>query len=594
MNLAATTHGPAGAIRGLAVRGLAAIRGFAGAAPRLRRVAFLALASVAAALPSPGGAIAGARGDSSAMTAASAAMDHLGDEEVDEARVALEPVLDRAGDDPVVALALGVLRFHEQRYEEAVALLERSVGAGVGRDWLDLARNARDVTKGYQRAESEHFAVSHPKGKEEVLVPYLLEALEAQRAAVEQDLGWVPSGRVVVEVLEGTRQLSRLSTLSEEEIKTSGTIAICKFNKMMVTSPKALLHGYEWLDTAAHEYVHHVVTRRTGNAAPIWLHEGIARWHESRWRGPGGEILSPWSAALLRDAARRGKLITFQQMHPSMAKLPSQEAASLAFAEVAVAVDYLKRKGGPQGLPMILDQIARGRPTEEAVAKAVGMPFPSFVEEWKRHLVGRPLPEGGEHEMRKLRFQGDPKHGGSYSEWAEIPDEQARRHARLGEIFRERGRWEAARIEYGKAVKKAGARSPMLAGRFALASMMAGRDGEAEKALDEALRGHPEHAALHVQKGRLHLKAGAWEKARQSFLLANRVDPFDPEIHAGLAKAAEAVGDPVTAEQEKRFTKILLDHGNAIPGLQGGQIPTGHPGQPPGGNGGQPPSRHLE
>ena len=512
--------------------------------------------SQSASRPTPAG-----HADSPAMAAARVAMDHLGDEEVEEARRALAPVIALAGEDPAVALAAGVLRLHEQRYEEAVALLEKAGAAGLGRDWLDLARNARDVTKGYERAESAHFAVAYPKGKEAVLVPYLLEALEAQRAALEKDLGWVPPGKVTVEILEGTRQLARLSTLTEEEIKTSGTIAICKFDKMMVTSPKALVHGYEWLDTAAHEYVHHVVTRRTRNATPIWLHEGIARWHESRWRGPGGDILSPWSAALLRDAARRGRLITFVEMHPSMAKLPSQEAAALAFAEVAVAVDLMKRKGGAGVLVPVLDEIAAGRRVDEAVAKALGTPFPSFLEEWRRHLAARPLPEGGEHEMRKLRFRGDPKHGGGYSEWSELSDEQARRYARLGEIFRERGRWEAARVEYGKAAKRPGSRSPTLAGRLALASMMVGRDDDAEKALAEALRGHPDHAGLHVQKGRLHLKAKQWEKARESFLLANRVDPFDPEIHAGLAKAAEGLGDAAMAERERKFTRILVGHG---------------------------------
>jgi Flp pilus assembly protein TadD len=91
--------------------------------------------------------------------------------------------------------------------------------------------------------------------------------------------------------------------------------------------------------------------------------------------------------------------------------------------------------------------------------------------------------------------------------------------------------------------------------------MMVGRDDDAEKALAEALRGHPDHAGLHVQKGRLHLKAKQWEKARESFLLANRVDPFDPEIHAGLAKAAEGLGDVAVAERERKFTKILVGHG---------------------------------
>ncbi len=489
-------------------------------------------------------------------------VDLLADEEVEEARRVAEPLLGAVASDPAAQWALGVLRLHEQDYAEAAALLEEAEKRrpGIGGEWLDLARKARDATRDHVRVAGEHFVVSTPRGKDEVLVPYVLEALEAQRAALARDFGYAPPGKVMVEVLEGTRALARLSTLTEEEIKTSGTIAICKFNKLMIVSPKALLRGYDWLDTAAHEYVHYVVARRTRNNAPIWLHEGLAKWAETLWRGGGGESLSPFSAALLRDAARRGKLIGFEQMHPSMAKLPSQEAAALAFAEVMAAVEYLFGRGGVPLLSRILDLVREGKTAEEAVAAALGVPFPAFLADWRRYLSQRPLPEGGETELSLLRFKDDPKHGGTHSEWAEIPDEKARAFARLGEIFRERGRWEAARQEYGKAVQRAGTGHAVLTGKYALASLMAGRDAEAEAALAEALRGHPANAALNVHLGRLRVKHKQWALARDAFLRANGTDPFDPEIHAGLARAYEGLGDAATASREQRFAQILLGH----------------------------------
>jgi tetratricopeptide (TPR) repeat protein len=202
----------------------------------------------------------------------------------------------------------------------------------------------------------------------------------------------------------------------------------------------------------------------------------------------------------------------------------------------------------------VLERLARGESAEDAVAGALGMPFPAFEKEWRRAMADRPVPAGGSHQMRKLQFQGDP---GAYAEWAEIPDEKARGHARLGEIFRERGRWEPARQEYGKAVKKGGQGAPTLAGRYALASLMTGHVEEAEKVLAEALRKNPEVATLHVQLGRVRLARQDWAGAREAFLLANRTDPFDPEIHAGLARAAEALGDAGTASREKRFAAIL-------------------------------------
>src|SRR5690606_21850179 len=131
------------------------------------------------------------------------------------------------------------------------------------------------------------------------------------------------------------RGLANVSTLTVQEIETSGTIALCKFNRLMVTSPKALARGYSWLDTLAHELIHLVISEKSKNTVPIWLHEGLAKYSESLWRdGVPGLALDPASENLLASAVKKNDLVTFEQMHPSMAKLPSQEKTALAFAEV--------------------------------------------------------------------------------------------------------------------------------------------------------------------------------------------------------------------------------------------------------------------
>ena len=479
----------------------------------------------------------------------------LDDEDVPAAEAIVEPVLHEHPNDRAAETVGGLVRFYEQRYGEAVELLEKGGYSTGSTDYLALARAARDITRDHARFEGEHFVVSYPKGKDEVLVPYVLEALEAQRRALKDDLGWEAPGKVVIEFLNDTRELARMSTLTEEEIKTSGTIALCKFNKLMVVSPKALLRGYDWLDTAAHEYTHYVVTARTRNNTPVWLHEGLAKYSESRWRGQGGEM-SAWSAALLRRALEKKELVTFEQMHPSMAKLPSQEAAALAFAEVEMAVDYLEAKGGQPLMNRILDLIAQGVVAEKAVAQALGVSYEAFLVDWKRFMGAQPLPEGGPEEQ-KLRFKGDPKHGGAHSEWAEIPDEQARGFARLGELFRERGRFEAARIEYAKAVFRVGKSYPVLSDKFALAAMMSGHPAEAESALLEALKHHPHYAALHLHLARLELLGKDYPRARGELEKANAVDPFDPEIHAGLALCEESLGRREDALREQGFVKLL-------------------------------------
>jgi tetratricopeptide (TPR) repeat protein len=517
----------------------------------------LVLAAFVAATPDT------VRAAADADRAAIAALKRLAEEDVDGARQVLAPFAPFEAATDEVKLAAGVLRFFEQDYDAAVSLVEAS-GAGNAGGYLALAKAAREVTKDNVRFESEHFVVSHPKGKDEVLVPYLVEALERQRAALRDQLGVIPPARLTVEIVNDVRGLAKVSTLTEAEVRTSGTVAVAKFGKLMMLSPKALLKGYDWLDTAAHEYTHAVVTLKTRNRAPIWLQEGLAKWFETTWRGRA-DPLTPFSAALVKDAAAKGKLVTFQEMHPSLAKLPSQERAALAYAQVVLAVEYLVKGAGVGAIAKVTSEVGEGKTAEQAVAAALGVPFERFMKEWRGYLAARPLPRGGDHELRKLKFRDDPKARGDHAEWAEIGDASARGFARLGEIYRTRGRWNAARLEYGKAYEKVGGRVAILSGQYALAASMAGKKDEAARVLAEALEWNPDYPALNVQLARLLIERGDWARARDHLLAANRQDPFDPEIHAGLAKVYGALGDPGVSSREARFTTILSASGAHTP-----------------------------
>jgi hypothetical protein len=38
------------------------------------------------------------------------------------------------------------------------------------------------------------------------------------------------------------------------------------------------MHGYRWLDAISHEYMHYLIVKLTANKAPIWFHEGLAKY----------------------------------------------------------------------------------------------------------------------------------------------------------------------------------------------------------------------------------------------------------------------------------------------------------------------------
>ncbi len=307
------------------------------------------------------------------------------------------------GDTAVVNELLGRERFFTGDYAEADGLLK-----GTESPYAALAASTLNETKAYEQRESPHFLIRYPRGKDEILVPYALQTLELARDRIGQDLGFLPEDRIRVEILRDPSALSRLSSLTEDEIKASGTIALCKYNKLMVVSPRALVTGYAWQDTLAHELTHYLITRASQNKTPIWLHEGIAKFEESRWRGAAGEALAPSAVALLMRRLKAGTLISFERMHPSIAMLPNQEDASLAFAEVFTTIEYLV-KDRKVSLQSLLTNLREGKSDTEAVELAAGEPFDRLTRDWKSYLQRRPMAkELLPLSPQKLRFKGDP------------------------------------------------------------------------------------------------------------------------------------------------------------------------------------------
>jgi hypothetical protein len=299
-------------------------------------------------------------------------------------------VTENPKDASVLALA-GEARFFAGDYAGALELLGRIVEHDMDRETRELtalARSTAAVIKGFKEVSNPggHFTIRVEPGKDEALLPYAFEALEAAWREVTKDLGYTPRGRLLVEVYDAPSKLARVSALTVRDIETSGTIALCKWNRLMITSPRALLRGYSWLDTLAHEFVHLVVTQASGNTVPIWLHEGIAKFEETRWREPHAPraslALGASSRHLLAMALKKKSLITFEQMHPSMAKLPSQEAAALAFAEVHAAVAFIVERVGQTGLARLLAELKGGKSVERAVGDALQTTFTRFKSDW--------------------------------------------------------------------------------------------------------------------------------------------------------------------------------------------------------------------
>ncbi|MEO1269403.1 MAG: hypothetical protein AAFX99_15045, partial [Myxococcota bacterium] len=79
------------------------------------------------------------------------------------------------------------------------------------------------------RSPNGYFVVRVEPGKDELLVPYAFETLEAAYDRLGDVFGHRPPPPVVVEIYPKAATLAKVSGLTEDEIKTSGTIALCNY-----------------------------------------------------------------------------------------------------------------------------------------------------------------------------------------------------------------------------------------------------------------------------------------------------------------------------------------------------------------------------
>ncbi len=410
-----------------------------------RGLTALAVALLSFAGTHPAHAANGAPATPSDLGAAAKQVDVLLDAwQFKEAAAALATLKSAAPGAPETNFLDGYQKFLAGDYDGAVHALSAASDAqpanGEIKSLKELAAAARDAIKDFREERSSH-AVIHYAPEDAALVPYARDTVEAAYAALHADLGFEIAQPIRVEFYRAPSDLAAVSSLSVAEVSRTGTIALCKWARLMVTTPRALAYGYPWLDSMNHELVHYAVSTLSKDRAPVWFQEGLAKFLERRWREPAGGRIPPPMEHLLAKALRSGHLISFEAMHPSMAKLPSAEDATLAFAEVENAIAYLYEKGGMAALRDAIKRVGDGEDARQAVAAAAGGGWPEFERGWRAFMLAQhyktfpaidiadhPHPQAERHRLRAQAGRGGRAVAGPQGERAlSLP--AARQHA---------------------------------------------------------------------------------------------------------------------------------------------------------------------
>lgn len=394
--------------------------------------------------------------------------------------------------------------------------------------------------------------VLHHPGIERILVEDAAEALTLARERIAPLLGGDVPGVVRVELYPDTASFTAASGLPESAVRTTGVVAISKWNRLVVSSPRALGKGYGWRDTLVHEWIHYVVSYNSRDNAPIWLQEGLAKSTEMLWRQDAFE-LEVQKQSLLAGALSTDEWITFEQMHPSMAFLPSADAAALAYAQVATMMEYLQVSTDRQALARVIALVREGEDAQAAVAEVAGVRFSKFEDGWKAWL--------GQQDLIGERIASVPTVTGGGEEFEYDPVLSRRRdlanRARLGDLMLERGHAEAALVYYLEATPKEEPSSPYLAGRLAEVYVELGRPDEAQMTLEASLRIYPDIAANNRVYAELLRAAGDDAGALTYYQHAAEINPFHLGVQQALSDLHGAAGNPERAARHARYVRVL-------------------------------------
>jgi tetratricopeptide (TPR) repeat protein len=474
---------------------------------------------------------------------------------IDDAQAILADLEKRAPDTVEVKWLQAELAFQTGDYAKVAPLLDKipddAVDGLVGQT-RKLAASTLGVTESFieKKSPKGHFIIRYAPGHDAAIAELAGEVLDSAWETIGTDLGLQPADPIRVEFLGAPADLAKMSPLTEAEIETTGTIALSKYNKLMIVSPRATLFGYPWMDTLAHEYTHLLVARLSHDTVPVWLQEGLARFEQSRWRLAPQVQLSSTEQALLTAGLKKGRLITFDEMHPSMAKLPSQEAAALAYAEVYTLVGWMQQKIGYKGIRDLLAAQKDGKSSKRAVAEAMGLTWPQVETEWHAHLkVG----DGKARAGKGIKFGK----GGTDSENVGLEGlpARAKKFARLGGMLRARGMPEAAAVEYEKAVASAGP-EPFVAGKLARTLVELGKYDRAIELATPLAAADDHDATPAVTLGIARAARHQWPEAIAAYETALRVSPFDPQTRCGLAEAYQATHDPRASRERSACDEL--------------------------------------
>ncbi len=447
---------------------------------------------------------------------------------------------------------MGLLEFYSGNYSLAHSYLESGglLSGQVNEEMFSIIENTYRVTQNFEEMETERVIIRY-SGKDKIVALYLNDIMERAVKSLEERLNWQITDKLIIEIYPDRQSFMTASTLTEEHIKVSGAVGICKFNRMMIVSPRVLQFGYRWPDTAVHELVHLFVGRISANSGiPLWLNEGFATNLEEIWR----KDISPLKAYEINHLAegiQSREWVELDKMKYGMPTLDSRAEVALAFAQVKSMTRTLAEI---YGWDKLASYLYKTRSTNRAFEESFGLSENEFKEIWKEELEKSGIKPLAGAADPVFSFADDPV--SAVAQWV---SETAVRQLSNADRLADRGRHDLAVRIYSDALRNAPGNSVILH-RMGRSYAELGDYEHALESFIKAVERNPSYPPPYIHAARIYMQKRNWEAAKDMLREYIYRIPFNPEARAMLQQAALQSGDDYTARIESRIIKILNEN----------------------------------
>src|SRR5262249_24356968 len=161
---------------------------------------------------------------------------------------------------------------------------------------------------------------------------FLVEIAVAAREALSRDLKVDLPRPLRIELVRDLFTLAAITGLPESAAQTTGTVAVTKWGRVTMISPRAVPRGYPWADTLAHETPPLPQTQPPSARPPLGRQGGVPKRQEPRGREGGRFDVFPPADSVAAIGLDKGLGRPIDKLGASIALLPSAEQAMVAFA----------------------------------------------------------------------------------------------------------------------------------------------------------------------------------------------------------------------------------------------------------------------